>query len=173
MRKSHKRKHRTPRIRKKQPPGAAPGTIGTSSDSDITADIEVYSYQQDDYEFYKCQTFEELTGSLKPGYNHWVNVNGLGNESLIAKIGEYFKLHNLSLEDVVATHQRSKAEQYDEYLYVVMRMISSLAEQETQQLSLFVGGNFVVTFQEKPIDCLDPVRDRLKSGTRIRVSATG
>ena len=171
MRKAHKKRQKTPRIQKKHPPGSAPGTIGKSDSSKVK--IEVYSYNKDSYEVHKYHSFDDLVMGIKPGYNHWINVADLQNEKLIGQIGKHFKLHNLSLEDVIHTQQRSKAEQYDENLYVVMRVTPVLSELNTQQLSLFVGEKFVITFQETSKDCLYPIRERLKHGNRIKASSAG
>jgi len=101
----------------------------------------------------------------------WVNVDGVGNGSTVLKIGEFFGFHPLALEDTINVHQRAKVEQYSKYDFIVARMVTpSQGIIETEQLSLFLGENFVVTFQELPGgDCLDPVRERIrKGGTKIR-----
>ncbi|MEW6278462.1 MAG: magnesium/cobalt transporter CorA [Candidatus Eremiobacterota bacterium] len=93
----------------------------------------------------------------------WLNVDGLGDANTVAAIGNLFGLHRLAMEDVVSVHQRAKVDIYDEYLFVVMRMLQREGDRmDTEQLSLFLGKNFVITFQEGiPGDCLQPVRNRL------------
>ncbi|MBP0617159.1 magnesium/cobalt transporter CorA [Jiella mangrovi] len=92
----------------------------------------------------------------------WLDCTGLADIDLIGRIGAAFGLHPLTLEDVVNTDQRPKCEAYDAYAFVVMRMLSG--EEESEQLSLFFGEGFVVTFQERPGDAFDPVRNRIEKG---------
>src|SRR5262249_10260671 len=95
----------------------------------------------------------------------WVDVDGLGDLAAIEEIGRIFELHPLALEDVVNVHQRSKVEDYEKYLLWVARMVSFKGELETEQVSLFLGPNFVLTFQERAGgDCLDVARERLRGG---------
>ena len=106
----------------------------------------------------------------------WVNVDGLGDPKVLAKVGETFGLHPLELEDVTHTHQRAKLEEYADHLFVVADMAKPPPPAEagdrrdpddrpafrTEQISLFLGPGWVLTFQEEPGDCLGPVRDRLR-----------
>jgi magnesium transporter len=99
----------------------------------------------------------------------WINVDGLGDASVIQRLGEIFGIHRLALEDVVNTHQRPKAEQYEKYTFIVGQMVEAGDRIETEQLSLFFGKNFVLTLQELAGDSFDPVRERIrKAGGRIR-----
>jgi magnesium transporter len=100
----------------------------------------------------------------------WVNVDGLGDADVLREIGRCFHLHRLALEDVVNTHQRPKIEHYGEHLFIVLRMAMISDCLETEQVSLFLGKGFVLTFQAGlPGDCLDPVRERIRKGAgRIR-----
>lgn len=105
----------------------------------------------------------------------WVNVDGLGDGRIIYEVGHMFGLHQLIIEDVVHHHQRAKVEEYGEHTFVVVRMVDYTDRLGTEQVSLFLGKGFVLTFQERPgRDSIDPVRDRLRRGTgRIRSSDAG
>lgn len=95
----------------------------------------------------------------------WINVEGLGNAKLIEELGELFKIHRLALEDVVNVHQRAKVEEYGQTLFIVLRMASCAERAGTEQLSMFVCGKVVITFQEgHPGDCFDRVRQRIREG---------
>ncbi len=102
----------------------------------------------------------------------WVNVEGLGDAATIKTIGELFHLHPLALEDVVNTHQRPKAEQYDGFLFIVARMAELHERLETEQVSMFLGSNFVVTFLEDPGDAFEPVRQHLRHA-RGKIRSSG
>jgi magnesium transporter len=95
----------------------------------------------------------------------WVNVDGLADPDVIAEIGELFSLHPLALEDVLHLHQRAKLDDYDDTTFITARMVEYRDHLETEQVSFFLGRNFVVTFQERPgQDCMDTVRERLRRG---------
>jgi len=100
----------------------------------------------------------------------WVNVDGLGDVSMIEGLGKVLDLHPLALEDAVNLYQRPKAEEYPSNLFIILRMASGGGEVHTEQLALFIGEGFVATFQgDHPGDSLDPVRKRLRAGAgRIR-----
>jgi len=125
--------------------------------------VEVMAYGPDDY-------MEQELGDLNiiaPLLDHfpvtWVNVEGLGDAEIIHRIGHLFHLHPLALEDVVNVHQRAKAELYEQQLFVVARMVSLQSSLDTEQISIFIGPNYVVTFQGgRKGDCLSPVRDRIR-----------
>lgn len=97
----------------------------------------------------------------------WINVDGLGDEATLRALGELFGLHRLALEDVVSLGQRPKVEPYEDYLFVVARMPAQESSEETEQLSLFLGERFVLTFQELSGDCFDGVRARIRQGRAV------
>jgi len=94
----------------------------------------------------------------------WVDVIGLGNAETIVALGKLFGLHDLALEDVLNTHQRPKTEEFENHLFLVTRMYRPDRLQRTEQLSIFLGKGFVLSFQEEPGDCLEPVRKRIRLG---------
>jgi len=102
----------------------------------------------------------------------WIDVIGLHDVKQVGEIGEVFKLHPLMLEDIVSPGQRPKIEVYDGSIFIVLKMLRYLEEEKTidiDQVSLVIGKNFVITFQEKPWDVLESLRDRLRhSKGRIR-----
>jgi magnesium transporter len=104
----------------------------------------------------------------------WINVDGLGDVDTIRKLGEVFKLHPLALEDVLHVHQRAKLDLYDEYHFLVAHMVTWQQGLQSEQLSLFLGRNFVLTFQEgRPGDAFDPIRERIRKGaSRMRTSGS-
>jgi magnesium transporter len=105
----------------------------------------------------------------------WINVDGVHDTDLIVKIGEDFDLHPLVLEDIVHTGQRPKMEEYDEYLFLVVKMLRfdpALEKVTGEQMSMVLGKNFLLTFQEQPSDTFEPVRERIRR-QKGRIRGTG
>jgi len=102
----------------------------------------------------------------------WINIDGLHEVELIEKLGKHFDLHPLLLEDILNTGQRPKLEDFEDYLFVVLKMLSQTKKEEeiiAEQISLVLGPNFVISFQEREGDTFDPIRERIRSGKgRIR-----
>jgi magnesium transporter len=102
----------------------------------------------------------------------WINIDGIHQIDIIEKIGKHFNLHPLVLEDVVNTGQRPKMEDFDNYLFLVLKMLYRQGEEKeakSEQVSLIVGPQFVISFQEKEGDVFNPIRERIRSGKgRIR-----
>ncbi|MFH1721854.1 MAG: magnesium/cobalt transporter CorA [Candidatus Altiarchaeota archaeon] len=101
----------------------------------------------------------------------WINIDGLHEVEIIEKIGKHFDLHPLLLEDIVHTGQRPKIEDFEGYLFTTLRMLSfegETKEIKSEQLSLILGSNFVISFQETIGDVFDIVRERIRKGKRIR-----
>jgi magnesium transporter len=148
--------------------GEVPGTLRVDAEAAPSV-VRVMAYGPDAYEEREIDNVESLREILHKSPVTWVNVDGLGNAEAIGKVGQIFDIHPLALEDVVHVHQRAKVEQYERQLFIVTRMVSLGERLETEQMSIFLGEDFVLTFQEHPGDCLDPVRDRIRKGTgRVR-----
>ena len=95
----------------------------------------------------------------------WLNVHGLHEPDVMAEIGRRFKLHPLVLEDILNTNQRPKMDDYGDYLFIVARFFEIDSEDRqigSDQVSLILGPNFVLSFQERPSGRFDPVRERLR-----------
>lgn len=104
----------------------------------------------------------------------WINIDGLHEIDLIKEIGQTFELHPLLLEDILNTGQRPKIEEFDNCIFMVIKMLRYDHEKQmvlSEQLSLVLGPTFLLTFQERPGDVFEPVRERIrKPKGRIRVS---
>ncbi len=160
-RKSRRRKKRRFRFHRQTQPGASPGTVKVREDAPRSV-VRVLAYGPDRLVDEQLDDFDRLSDLLGTFPVVWVNVDGLGDEATIRKLGEIFGLHSLALEDVVNVHQRPKVEEYADHLFIVLRMVHFNDSLETEQVGLFLGKNFVVTFQEHEGDCLEPVRQRIK-----------
>jgi len=96
----------------------------------------------------------------------WLNVHGLHDTVLMTEIGRAFNLHPLVLEDILNTDQRPKLDSYDGYLFFVTRFFhydQTAVAISSEQVSLILGHNFVLTFQERPTGSFDPIRERLRA----------
>jgi len=106
----------------------------------------------------------------------WININGLHDVTAIGNIGQAFDLHPLVVEDILNTGQRPKIDDYESYLFIVLKMIRYDKETRmvvNEQLSLVAADRFVITFQERPGDVFEPVRERIRrQKSRIRASGT-
>lgn len=95
----------------------------------------------------------------------WLNIYGLPDAESMSALGLRFQLHPLVLEDVLNTDQRPKVDNYGDYLYLVVRFFdydSANMTVSSDQVSVILGKNFVLTFQERPTGSFDPVRERLR-----------
>ena len=154
------------RLRRRNKPGTKPGTFTVAPDARKTT-IRVMAYGKD-----KCvdQTLadpKELQTFLDQWPVVWVDVIGLGSEDAIRAIAETFHIHPLALEDVVHVHQRAKVDAYDDDLFIVLRVPDPSGEQLTEQFSLLLGKNHLVTFQERPGDSFDLVRAGLRQESSV------
>lgn len=131
------------------------------------------SYGPDECEEQPAADIREVASAVGRRPVTWINVEGLGNAELIQQFGAEFGLHPLALEDTVNTHQRAKVDDYDDLLFVTIRMAQG-PPLVTEQISFYVGRNFVITFQEGiEGDCLNGVRERIRHRRgRIRDGGT-
>ena len=96
----------------------------------------------------------------------WLNIHGLHDTALMARIGSAFNIHPLVLEDILHTDQRPKLDSYDDYLFFVTRFFhydKASMTIHSEQVSIILGRHFVLTFQEQPSGSFDPVRERLRA----------
>jgi len=146
-------------------PGAPPGTLVSDKTKHPTL-VRAMTYGKEG-------TLENTISPGDPlpvpqsGQVLWVDVTGLADAHIIEAIGSAYRLHPLALEDVLHVHQRSKVEEYDPVLFVVARMLYEDRPLDSEQVSLFLGEGFVITFQEDPGDCFNSLRERIRQGTRI------
>lgn len=143
--------------------GAEPGALLVPEGA-ANPEVQVTQYNAGRLSEWEWHAPEPIARLQQADMINWVNVEGLGDPALLKQLGKQFKLHPLSLEDAVYTHQRPKVDYYDDYVFLVARMPYQMdSEISTEQISIFLGKNFVLTLQEgKPGDCLDTMRKRLR-----------
>lgn len=147
--------------------GAPPGEFHVSVDA-VAPRIHAIRYSADSIEESNPTDARTAHALLQEGSVTWVDVQGLADTDLIRTFGELFELHPLAVADTVNVGQRPKVEDYDDRLYCVVRMVTLNEDNQIhwEQVSLFIGPRFVLSFQETYGDCLGPVRDRLRQGKK-------
>ena len=140
------------------PPHSPPGTLTVDPEA-LKPTIRIIAYGPDAFVDHPIEDPHQIKECLHKYPVTWVNVDGLGDLETLKVIGEIFGLHRLALEDVVHVRQRPKVDEYENQLYIVARMIDQLnGRLATDQLSMFLGKDYVLTFQQRPGDCLDAIR---------------
>lgn len=148
--------------------GSAPGTLFIPKLAPEPR-IKVIRYDLEGVIEEEIDDVEKLNKALIEGDITWIDIQGFGDKSVMHRIGEIFSLHPLILSDVVNVPQRPKADDYDEQLLIILRMVHGWNDGvvDSEQVSIVVGKNYVITFQEKYGDVFDPVRKRIRSGKGI------
>lgn len=154
--------------------GKAPGELVYLGDKEnLETSLEVHDYTSKEHTKYQTKLIKKIFDVKGNDRVTWINVNGLNQSDDISKIGDYFKLHPLILEDIVNTDQRPKIDEYPNYIFIVLKMLYHNTENEllTEHISIVIGKDYVITFQETEEDIFDPIRKRLESGkSRLRSS---
>ncbi len=155
--------------------GKAPGDLVFVGDRKVdNPTITLIEYTPDSLERTEVGNIRDVFPVKESPAVSWININGLHDMDLIRETGRGFDLHPLTMEDILNTGQRPKLEEYDNYLFISCKMMKYDEEKRivsSEQLALVLGENFLLTFQERPGDVFDPVRERIrKKKGRIRTS---
>lgn len=135
--------------------------------------ITIIDYDDTHYHEAQVNTAEECFAFKSMPSRTWINIDCLHSVSLLEKLGACYGFHPLVLEDILSD-QRPKLEDYDDYIFIVLKMLYYNGQNgeesiETNQISIILGPNYVVSFKEKAGDVFNPIRDRLRTGKgRIR-----
>ena len=156
--------------------GLPPGTlvhIGEATDDEVR--ITVLDYNESELQEKQIESVEECLPFKEKPTVTWINVDGVHEVRIIESLGKQYGIHGLVLEDVVNTDQRPKLEDFDDYLFIVLKMLHDYDAEDgvqVEQVSLVVGPNFVISFQERKGDIFDPIRDRIRNAKgRVRKMA--
>jgi magnesium transporter len=129
--------------------------------------ITIINYDESQFVEKEVDELEECFPLKDTPTVSWINIDGIHQVDLIEKLGENFILHPLLLEDVLNTEQRPKLDEFEDHLFVVLKMFhfkDEGKELQAEQVSLIVGSNFVISFQERMGEVFDQVRERLRKG---------
>ena len=159
------------RRKRYHPPGTQPGTLAAHSEAgDAPIRATAFRYDASGCEERTISPAEIPSLSPPEGGVLWLDVSGLSDPSAVRAIGDRFGIHPLALEDVLNVPQRSKVEWYGDCLLVVLREVRY--PNPPEQVSFFLADRVVVSFQERPGDAFEPVRERLRQG-KGRIRAEG
>ena len=153
--------------------GLSPGTLVHIGDkkTDRTR-ITIIDYDEVQFQEQEIKTVDECFPFKDTPTVTWINIDGLHEIDVIERLGIHFNIHPLILEDIVNTGQRPKIEDFEDYIFVVIKMLSIDEEGNeinAEQISVLLGSNFVISFQERPGDVFDSIRERIRKGKgRIR-----
>jgi len=158
------RRKTSPKIKRKV--GLPPGSlvhIGKQKIENVR--VSLIQYDLENYSEKVCKTIDECFPAKDSTQISWINVDGLHDTETIGEIGKHFDLHPLLLEDVLNTRQRPKIEEYDDYIFFTLKMLSIGNEDEmvnSEQVSFVLGKNWLISFQEQEGDIFEGVRIRLR-----------
>jgi magnesium transporter len=153
--------------------GLSPGTlvhIGEKRTEQVK--ITLMDYDEKQFQEKELDSIEECFPCKDEPTVSWININGVHEVDIIEEMGKHFGVHPLVLEDIVHTGQRPKAEDFDDYVYMVLKMLYYDEEEHevrAEQVSMILGSSFLISFQEQEGDVFEAVRERIRKGKgRIR-----
>ena len=153
--------------------GLPPGTLVHVGEKKLEKSlITIFDYDLNNYEERTAETIEESFSFRDKPSITWINIDGVQQVDILQKIQTHFNIHPLVLEDITNTEQRPKMEDHSDYIYMIFKMLyidSETAQIKSEQVSLILGLNCVVSFQETVGDLFDPIRDRIRNNKgRVR-----
>ncbi len=164
-------KVQTTKIQPKRAKNYSPGTVNyTGKKTTTVTELDIIDYSKEHYNRFETNDIHEAFNYEDSTNITWINVNGLSNTDDIITLGTHFELHPLIQEDIVSTYQRPKIDEYEDYLFIVFKMLHYDDEKLTNEhISMVVGKDYVLTFQEAEGDVFGDLRERLEHGKgRIR-----
>lgn len=149
-----------------------PGTMAYRGKKQASVtDIEIINYSAERYKSFISNEVKDAFDFKGNDHVTWININGLNRIEDIEKVGLHYNIHPLTLEDIVNTSQRPKIEEFENYMFIVFKMLLIKNDDELyfEHISLIIGEDYVLTFQEADGDVFDDLRERLSSAKgRIR-----
>ncbi len=159
--------------KRKRSAGEVPGVFDIKENA-IKSKIYIFSYNDSELDEFECDEIENAIAFMAkfPNRFHWMDIKGLGTQQTLDIIQKNYGINILVMEDIVNTYQRPKVDIYDNYLFVVSRMLelSTGLNLKNEQLSFIVFDKLIISFQEDYDDVLDVIRNRLRKnvGGNIR-----
>lgn len=151
--------------------GTPAGTLQFSGEKKVEkVDFTLFEYDstsitEKHFDHFKADLIKKKSNKIQ-----WLNIDGLHQIEVIEQVGKLFNIHPLVLEDILNTDQRPKIENYGNFLYLVVKMLTfddSESTVQSEQVSFVLVEGVVITFQEIPGDVFDPIRERLRNDKGI------
>jgi magnesium transporter len=151
--------------RRRAPAGSVPGTLAIPADA-LPTTIRAMHYTPDRVDEASFDDPEAVRPLLAAEGTLWLDVVGFGDGAVLSRLGEILGIHPLAIADIVHTPQRPKFEDFGDRYLIVLQMGRTSEERlsEIEQVTLVLGPDWVVTFQEQPEDVFDPIRNRIRQG---------
>lgn len=147
--------------------GLPPGTLIHIGEKKVErAKITIIGFDETRFQEREVETIEECFPIIDKSTVTWINIDGIHQIDIIEKLGKHFGIHPLLLEDIMNTEQRPKMEDFEGYIFVVLKMVyydNKDGEIKAEQVSLILGSNLVISFQEIAVDVFNPVRERIRN----------
>lgn len=153
------------------PPGAL---VHVGTDNGGAASIQLFEFDASRVSERAFSSVPDVAAAPDEGTVHWMNVDGLRDDAVMQQLAQRFELHSLMVEDILNTDHRPKVEEYQDSLFVVAKMLRAdgiRGQLNVEQISFILRKDLLISFQERPGDMLDPIRDRIRQSLgRVRKS---
>lgn len=128
--------------------------------------ISIIDYDEKQFQEKEIKAIKECFSYKDTPTVTWINIDGVHEIKVIEEIGKHFNLHPLILEDMVDTDQRPKIKDLGNYIFIILKMLYYAEkdnEMKVEQVSLVLGKNYVISFQEREGDVFDSIRERIRN----------
>ncbi len=152
--------------KRKKKVGLPPGSLIYTGDKvKEKPKIKITDYNEELYDFQELSEIQKDLNKIEKKITRWIDIYGLAEVKVIEEIGRQFSLHPLVLEDILSPNQRPKLEDYGSYIFVVIKKLVWNQEEdefEYEQISLILGENYVISFQERETKLFSPIYERIE-----------
>ncbi len=151
--------------------GLPPGTlVHIGEELALKSRISIFDFDEKEFREIKDASLDDCVVHGKADTVTWINVSGIHETELLEKLGTSFDLHPLVMEDIMNATQRPKVEDYETYLYIVLKMVYEDEKKDEiveEQVSIILGKTYVISFQENGRDVFDGIRERIRNNRGI------
>ncbi len=151
-------------MKKKELKGDPEKMIYTDDKSHLSTSINLVKYNEKEKVTTQFENLKELPSRIENNYTNWLHVQGLNDFSKLKEVAQYFNLHPLVLEDIVNTEERPKLEEYEDYLFIVIKSIDYKEDKyKTEHISIILGKNYVITFCDSELSIFHSLNKRISN----------